>query len=67
MVVKRVIEAAINDFRHKDLKEDIEGAKHVYRSLSTSIQNFREEKQLDKDQAKELYNHAFRQLAVFGK
>ena len=66
-MIKRVIEAAINDFRHKDLKEEIEGAKHVYRSLSSSIQNFREEKQLDKDQAKELYNHAFRQLAVFGK
>ena len=66
-MIKRVIEAAINDFRHKDLKEEIEGAKHVYRSLSSSIQNFREEKQISTSQAEELYNHAFKQLAVFGK
>ena len=66
-MIKRVIEAAINDFRHKDLKEEIEGAKHVYRSLSNSIQNFREEKQISTSQAEELYNHAFRQLAIFGK
>ena len=66
-MIKRVIDAAINDFRHKDLKEEIAGAKHVYRSLSSSIQNFREEKQISTSQAEELYNHAFRQLAVFGK
>ena len=66
-MIKRVIEGAINDFRHKDLKEEIEGAKHVYQSLSNSIQNFREEKQISTSQAEELYNHAFRQLAIFGK
>ena len=66
-MIKRVVEAAINDARHKDMKEYIEGAKHVYQSLSSSVQNFRERKQLTTSQAEEPYNHAFAELEVFGE
>eukprot|EP00112_Aurelia_sp_Birch-Aquarium-sp1_P001431 Seg1153.8 transcript_id=Seg1153.8/GoldUCD/mRNA.D3Y31 product="Toxin CaTX-A" protein_id=Seg1153.8/GoldUCD/D3Y31 len=64
-MIKRVVEAAINDARHRDMKEYIEGAKHVYQSLSSSVQNFRERGQLTSSQAEELYNHAFSELQIF--
>ena len=67
-MVKRVVEAAISDFRDKDMKEDIEGVKQVYQSLSSSVQNFRERKaDMSASQAEELYNQIFMGLPVFGK
>ena len=66
-MIKRVVEAAISDFRDKDMKEDIEGVKQVYQSLSSSVQNFRERKtEMSASQAEELYNQIFMGLPVFG-
>eukprot|EP00794_Sanderia_malayensis_P000673 gene673-1340_t len=66
-MIKRVVETAISEFRDKDMKENIEGAKQVYQSLSSSIQNFRERKNYTSvSQAEELYNHIFSGLPVFG-
>ena len=66
-MIKRVVEAAINDFRHKDMKEKLEGAKEVFRTVSTSVQDYREKKSITESQANELYNHAFRNVEIFGK
>ena len=66
-MIKRVVEAAINDFRHKDMKEKLEGAKEVFRTVSTSVQDYREKKSISESQANELYNHAFRNVEIFGK
>ena len=67
-MIKRVVEAAISDFRDKDMKEDIEGVKQVYQSFSSSVQNFRERKtEMSASQAEELYNQIFIGLPVFGE
>ena len=67
-MIKRVVEAAISDYRDKDMKEDIEGVKQIYQSLSSSVQNFRERKaDMSASQAEELYNQIFMGLPVFGK
>ena len=71
-MMTRIVETAINDAREKDLKEYVEGARHAYTSLSTSVANFRERltmkgEKMDKAQAIQFYNHAFTELSVFGK
>ena len=65
-MMKRIVSAEINEARDKDLKEYVEGARHMFTTLSNSVQNFREKKSIQTSQAEEFYNHAFAELSVFG-
>ena len=71
-MMTRIVETAINDAREKDMKEYVEGARHAYSVLSSSVADFREqmeknEEPLSHGQAEQFYNHAFTELSVFGK
>ena len=71
-MMTRIVGTAISDLRQKDMKEYVEGARHAYSVLSSSVADFREQMNekgipLEKSQAEQFYNHAFTELSVFGK
>ena len=71
-MMTRIVETAISKAREKDMKEYVEGARHSYTVLSSSVADFREQmskygRPLSTSQAEKFYNHAFTELSVFGK